>query len=78
MTINEFLKYIIDQIVDKPEEVVISEQQITDSMLQYTVSANKEDIGKIIGKEGKIIQAIRNIAKILAIKEGKQIRIEIA
>ena len=46
------------------------------SVLELQVA--KEDIGKIIGKNGKVIQAIRNIAKILAVKENKHIRIEIS
>lgn len=75
---KEFLEYLISSIVDKKEEVKIEEKPFGENMFQYLISTNKEDTGKVIGKEGKIIQAIRNVCKILAIKEGKQIRIEIA
>lgn len=74
---NDFLKYLVSQIVDHPEEITIEERPFGDSMNQYIIKCNSEDTGKIIGKSGKIIQAIRNVSKILAIKEGKQIRIEI-
>lgn len=74
---KEFIKYLVSLIVDHPEEVDVEEKSFGDNINQYFIKSNKEDIGKIIGKEGKIIQAIRNVAKVLAIKEGKQIRIEI-
>jgi len=73
----EFLKYLISLLVDHKDEVTIEERPFAENMTAYIVKTNSEDTGKIIGREGKIIQAIRNVAKILAVKEGKQIRIEI-
>lgn len=78
MTISEFLKYLISLIVDHPEDVRVEESSLGENMSQYIIATNKEDVGKVIGREGKIIRAIRNVTKILAIKENKQIRIEIA
>ena len=75
---KEFLIYLISKIIDFPGDLKIEETQSGDNFFQYMISANTSDIGKIIGKEGKIIQAIRNVARILAVKENKQIRIEIA
>lgn len=74
---KDFLQYLIKLIVDHPDEIKIEETDSGGNLYQYNILANKEDMGKIIGKEGKVIQAIRNTAKILAVKEGNQIRIEI-
>lgn len=74
----EFLTFLIGQIVDHPDEVTISKEQLGEHSFQYTIQAHTDDVGKIIGREGKIIHAIRNVAKILAVKENTQIRIEIA
>ena len=74
---KEFLLYLLSRIVDVPAELEVQEKEIGENSFQYLITAQKEDIGKIIGKGGKIITSIRNIAKILAVKEGKQIRIEI-
>lgn len=74
---KDAIKYLVSLIVDHPEEVEIEERMFADNISQYIIKNNPEDTGKIIGKEGKIIQAIRNVCKILAVKEGKQIRIEI-
>jgi len=73
----KLLEYIFAKIVDYPDELHIEEQKVEDGSFQYNISARQEDIGKIIGREGKIISAVRNVAKVLAIKENTHIRIEI-
>lgn len=74
----DLLKYLISQIVAHPSDLDIQESSLSENMFNYNIIIHKDDIGKVIGKEGKIIQAIRNVAKVLAIKENKQVRIEIA
>lgn len=74
---KEFLEYLITLITDYPKEIAIEEVNLDNNSFLYKLKVNKNDIGKIIGKEGKIIAAIRNIAKIIAVKKGIHIRIEI-
>lgn len=74
---KQILEYIISLIIQKPEDLKVEETKVDDLNIQYIITANKDDVGKIIGKQGKIIQAIRNIAKIWAIKNNKQIRIDV-
>ena len=74
---KEFLQYLICLLVDYPQEVIVEEINLNDNSYTYKLKTNKNDIGKIIGKEGKIIAAIRNTAKIMAIKKGIHVRIEI-
>lgn len=74
---KDFLNYLTSLLVDHPDEIAIEERPFGETMTQYIIKSNPEDTGKIIGKEGKIIQAIRNVCKILAVKDGKQVRIEI-
>ncbi len=74
---KDALSYIISSIVDDPKQVEISEEE-TDGVINYTVTVAKEDMGKIIGKNGKVIKSIRNVVKIPAIKQGKKIYISLA
>ena len=74
---KEFLHYLLSLICDYPEKIDIKESQISDSNFSYLITADQSDIGKIIGKGGKIIQAVRNIAKIIAVKENIKIRIDV-
>lgn len=75
---KEFLISIISLLIDHPENLKIEEIPLGDNSKEYKIHADAEDMGKIIGKKGKIIQAIRNISKIRAVKENKFIRIELA
>ncbi len=68
------LEYIISQIVDEPEKVEVSEQE-DQGMINFSITVAPTDMGKIIGKNGKVIRAIRNVIKIAAIKQNKKINI---
>jgi uncharacterized protein len=74
---KDILQYIVSLIVANPDAVKIKEQEV-EGITQFEISADSSDIGKIIGKEGKIIRAIRNVMKIPAIKAEKRINISIA
>ncbi len=74
--IKEVVEYLVKLIVDKPEEVEISEKS-GEHMIIFEIQANKQDFGKIIGKHGKNIQAIRTLVSAVSAKAGKRATIEI-
>lgn len=63
------LEFILQSIVDHPDEVVILETK-EESRTIFTIQANAEDLGKVIGKSGRIIRAIRDLIKLMAAKEN--------
>lgn len=71
------LTYIVSAIVDNKEAVQIEETE-EEGIINFIISVDPADIGKVIGKEGKVIRAIRNVMKILAIKQNKKIHVSIA
>ena len=71
------LHYIVTNLVEKPENVIVNEEESED-IINFTISVAKEDMGKVIGKEGRVIRAIRNVMRIPAIKQGKRINISLA
>lgn len=73
---KELLKTLAQALVDKPEDVEVSQIEGERSMiLQLKVAL--EDVGKVIGKEGRIVKALRTIIKASATKEGKKAMVEI-
>lgn len=74
---KEMLEYIVKSIVDNKEEVKIGESINEAGEIILKVSVSESDMGKIIGKEGKVIKAIRTIIRILAIKEGKRVTVDL-
>lgn len=74
---KDTLHYIISEIVDNPDQVQILEEE-SDDLTTYIITVAKEDMGRVIGKEGKVIRSIRNVMKIKAMKQNKRINITLA
>jgi predicted RNA-binding protein YlqC (UPF0109 family) len=72
---KEILESIILNMVDNKEEVTITEQ-CDDKKVTLEVRVAEQDMGKIIGKQGKIAKAIRTVMKSLAAKDHKKISVE--
>jgi hypothetical protein len=74
--VKELLEFLARSLVDHPEQVRVEEIPSPDGvLLRLTVA--KEDVGKVIGKQGRIARAIRTVVKASAVKEGKQASVEI-
>ena len=74
---KDTLLYILQQIVDHPDDIIIDEVIEGDRTI-YVIHAHPEDMGKIIGKKGRIIMALRDLIKIIAAKQKVFADIEIA
>ena len=73
---KELVKVIAMSLVDHPEEVVVTEEEKDDTLvLELTVST--EDMGKVIGKQGRIAKAIRTVVKAAASKEDRKVIVDI-
>lgn len=71
------LEYIIISIVESPKDVEITEEE-SEGIINFTIKVAPSDMGRIIGKNGKVIRSIRNVIKIPAIKQNKKINITLA
>ncbi|EDN8306891.1 TPA: KH domain-containing protein [Listeria monocytogenes] len=73
---EELIFSIVKPLVDHPEDVVITPEE-TDTSLTYKLSVSKEDMGRVIGKQGRIAKAIRTLVYAVGSKNDKKIRLEI-
>ncbi|MBP7832495.1 MAG: KH domain-containing protein [Candidatus Levybacteria bacterium] len=72
---QELLTYMLDSIIEG-EYTVTEEDQ--DGFIVYKISAPSDQIGRVIGKNGKTINALKNILKVRAVKENIKVDIQIA
>ncbi len=72
---KEILTYIVENIL--PEVPVEIKEQEEDGFIIFTLVVPQDQMGKIIGKNGKTINSIKNLLKIRAIKEEKRIDIQV-
>lgn len=66
---KDSIHYIVTAIVDHPDDVVIDEHQDGDTTV-FTIHVHADDMGQVIGKSGRIIRAIRDLAKVIATKRN--------
>ena len=72
---KDILELIIKNLVDNEEKVSINEKS-DDKAITYEVKVDKDDMGKVIGKQGKMAKAIRVVMKAVAVKEHKKVNVE--
>jgi uncharacterized protein len=70
------VEYIVRELVDTPDEVSVTEIP-GDEATTYEVRVAADDLGKVIGKQGRIANALRTIVKAVAMKEKKKVYVEI-
>ncbi|MBP3759355.1 MAG: KH domain-containing protein [Firmicutes bacterium] len=74
---TNLVETIARSLVDKPDEVVVTETSDKyGSVIRLSVAS--EDMGKVIGKQGRIAKAIRTVVKAKAVKENRNVTVEIA
>lgn len=73
---NEVLLNIAKALVDHPEDVTVTEVEGEQSVI-LELRVNQDDMGKVIGKQGRIAKAIRTVVKAAASREDKRVVVEI-
>lgn len=73
---KELVEVIAMSLVDHPEQVVVTENE-TDNSITVELKVSDDDMGKVIGKQGRIAKAIRTVVKAAAAKDDKKVIVEI-
>ena len=73
---KELLTYIVQSLVDHPEQVQVAEHKSEGETI-FEVSVAEGDMGKVIGRQGRIVKQIRVLMRAVAQRKGKKISVEI-
>jgi predicted RNA-binding protein YlqC (UPF0109 family) len=74
--LKKLVEILVRALVDEPDKVEVVEEQ-DDDIITYRVSVAPADLGKVIGKDGKIANALRTVTKAAAMKEGRKVYVDI-
>lgn len=74
---EELIKYIVESLVDDKESITINTTEESPKVTVVTVLVAKDDVGKVIGRNGKVAGSIRTIVKSASIKSGKRFIVKI-
>ena len=73
---KNLIEILVKALVDNPDAVKVTEIDEGDSMT-YEVTVAEDDLGKVIGKQGRVANALRTVAKAAAIKDRKNVFVKI-
>ncbi len=74
---KELIEYIAKSIVDEPDEVKVDEETDEEGLLTLKLQVADEDKGRVIGKQGRIAEAMRALLRVKAAKASARVRLEI-
>jgi len=74
---KDLLTYLVKSIVNYPDSVSVGEQTLENGSLLLKLTVHPDDMGGVIGKGGKIINSIRQLVRVIAIKQSKHVTIEL-
>ena len=73
---KELIELLVRSLVMNPDQICVVEKVENDTWI-YEVTVAQEDMGKVIGKQGRIAKAIRTMAKAAATRENRRVMVEI-
>lgn len=73
---HEFLEYLVKELVDNPNDVKV-ERKVDEMGVLLSLTVNPQDMGQIIGREGSTAKAIRNLVRIVGLKNHARVNLKI-
>ncbi|HZP72434.1 MAG TPA: KH domain-containing protein [Gaiellaceae bacterium] len=74
---NELLAYLARELVDEPDAVRVDEEEREDALV-LVLHVAPDDVGKVIGRQGRIARALRTLVRASAVRGGRRVLVEIA
>ncbi len=74
---KQFIEFIIRQLVDEPDQVIVEEVNNDKNTVEIKIEVSQSDIGKVVGKRGKNINALRTILTAVGAKNKKRTSIQL-
>ena len=78
VALAELVRTLVTQLVDNPEAVEVADTLQEDGTLYIEVSLDEDDIGKVIGRQGRVIKAIRTLTRAAASQRHTHVEVELA
>lgn len=76
MVMKELVEFIARSLVDDPESVRVTEIE-TEQLTTFEIEVSPDDAGKLIGRQGRIVKAIRSVVRASAARHGKRVAVEV-
>jgi uncharacterized protein len=75
--VKELLEYLARALVDHPEQVSVDSFEEDDGTLVYELSVAEDDVGKVIGRGGRTVGALRTVVRASSVRHGKRVLVDV-
>jgi predicted RNA-binding protein YlqC (UPF0109 family) len=75
--VNDLVEFLVRALVDEPEAVSVEEFEEDDGTVVYEVTVADDDVGKIIGRSGRTVNALRTVVRAAAVRDGRRVLVDI-
>ena len=74
---KELVEYLTKNLVEEPDAVLVDEKERGRGIVDMRLHVAREDMGRVIGRNGRVANAIRNLVRVAAARQGKKVNLEI-
>jgi hypothetical protein len=75
--VNDLVEFLARALVDEPDAVTVESFEEDDGTLVYEVTVAEDDVGKIIGRSGRTVNALRAVVRAAAVRDGRRVLVDI-
>jgi predicted RNA-binding protein YlqC (UPF0109 family) len=75
--VKDLVEYLARSLVDHPDEVRVESFEEDDGTLVFELHLNEDDVGKVIGRSGRTVNALRTVVRAASVREGKRVLVDV-
>jgi hypothetical protein len=75
--VKDLVEYLARALVDRPDEVVVEEFEEDDGTVVFEVTVADDDVGKVIGRNGRTVNALRTVIRAAAVRENRRVLVDV-
>jgi uncharacterized protein len=75
--VNELVEFLARALVDDPDAVSVESFEEDDGTIVYEVTVAEDDVGKIIGRSGRTVNALRAVVRAAAVRDGRRVLVDV-
>ena len=74
---NDLVEFLVRALVDDPDAVSVQSFEEDDGTVVYEVTVAEDDVGKVIGRSGRTVNALRTVVRAAAVRDGRRVLVDI-
>jgi predicted RNA-binding protein YlqC (UPF0109 family) len=75
--VNDLVEFLARALVDDPDAVTVESFEEDDGTVVYEITVAEDDVGKVIGRSGRTVNAVRAVVRAAAVRDGRRVLVDV-